>query len=123
MHCSAGTDAVQDEAGEDPGAGSHHIHQLLQLRHAVAVQLQIVEVVVELGRVEDLYGLGVGARDGVGVDAFVGERLQRLEEVSASAAGEVEGLVTQLLQGLPNVPQAVDAGMVHHEHGVEGGVF
>ena len=119
----AGTDTVQDEAGEDPGAGFHHIHHVLQLRDAVAVQVQIVEVVVELGRVEDLHGHGVGARDGVGVDAFVGERLQRLKEVSASAAGEVEGLVTQLLQGLPDLPQAVDAGMVHHEQGVEGGVI
>ena len=113
---------MQDEAGEDPGAGSHRTYYLLQLRHAVTVQLQVVEAVVEVGRVEDLHGHGVRTRDEVGVDAFVGEGLQRPEEVAASAAGEVEGLVAQLLQGLPDLPQAVDAGVVHHEHGVESGV-
>ena len=122
MHVGAGADAVQDEAGEDSGTGSHHVQQLLQLLQAVAVQLQVVEVVVELGRVEQIHGLRVGARDLVGVDGVVGEGFKRLQEVAAGAAGEVEGLVAQLLQGLPDLPQAVDAGVVHHEEGVEGGV-
>ena len=114
---------MQDEAGEDSGTGSHHVQQLLQLRQAVTVQLQVVEVVVELGRVEELHGLRVGARDFVGVDGVVGEGFKRLQEVAAGAAGEVEGLVAQLLQGLPDLPQAVDAGVVYHEEGVEGGVL
>ena len=122
MDSSAGTESVQDEAGEDSGVGSQLLQQLLQLRHAVAVQVQVVVVVVELGRVEHLHGQGVDARDGIGVDAVVGEGLQRLEEVAAGAAGGIEGLVAQLLQVLPDLPQAVDAGVVHHEQRVEGGV-
>ena len=43
----------------------------------------------------------------------VGEGLQRLVESAVGAAGEVEGLVAQLLQGLPDLPQAVDVGVEH----------
>ena len=48
--------ALGDKTGVEPGVGFPPLNHLVNLRHAVAVQVQVVEVVVELGRVEEVHG-------------------------------------------------------------------
>ena len=122
MDLGAGADSKEDETNKETAARLHGFNHVIQLSHAVSVQLQVVVVVAELVCVEGLHRCGVGTGHVVLVDWSEWEGFQRLVKYPCSAARIVEGLVTQFLQPLPDHPDAVDAGVVHHEERVVGWV-